>query len=88
MKIKDGFLLREIAGNAVIVPVGENTIDFKGIISINDTGRFIWNLLENGVDKQELLAAFLAEFEVSEEEAKQDIADFLQVLLDNGVMEL
>lgn len=88
MKIKEGFLLREVAGNTVIVPVGEETVDFNGIITINETSKFIWNLLEKGIDKEELLRIFLAEYDVSEDVAKADIADFLQILLDNGIMEL
>lgn len=88
MKIKSGFLLREVAGNTVIVPVGEETVEFNGIITINETGRFIWDLLEKGIEKEELLKVFLAEYKVGEAEAKEDISAFLQTLLDNGIMEL
>ena len=72
MKIREGFLLREVAGNTVIVPVGSDSVDFNGIITINE----------------ELLEKFLAEYKVDVEDAKEDIRAFIQTLLDNGVMDL
>lgn len=88
MRIKDGFLLREVAGNTVIVPVGEDSVSFNGIITINESGKFIWDLLKDGIEKEELLKKFLEEYKLDEEQAKEDIRAFLQTLLDNGVMEL
>ena len=88
MKIREGFLLREVAGNTVIVPVGNDSVDFNGIITINETGRFLWDLLSEGIEKEELLEKFLAEYKVDVEDAKEDIRAFIQTLLDNGVMDL
>lgn len=88
MKIREGFLLREVAGNTVIVPVGSDSVDFNGIITINETGRFLWDLLSEGIEKEELLEKFLAEYKVDVEDAKEDIRAFIQTLLDNGVMDL
>ncbi len=88
MKIKNGFLLREVAGNPIVVPVGEDTVDFNGIITINETGKFLWELLSEGIEKEVLLEKFMKEYAVSEEEAKEDIRAFIQTLLDNDIMEL
>ncbi len=88
MKIKDGFLLRQVAGNTIVVPVGDDAVSFNGVITINETGKFIWELLEKGIEKEELLEKFMNEFPVSEEEAKEDIRAFIQELLDNGIMTL
>lgn len=88
MKIKEGFLLREVAGNIIVVPVGEETVDFNGIITINETGKFLWELLSEGIEKECLLEKFIEEYNISLEEAKEDIREFIQTLLDNGIIEL
>lgn len=88
MKIKDGFLLREVAGNTIVVPVGDDAVSFNGVITINETGKFLWELLDKGIEKEELLAKFLEEYQVSKEDAKEDIRAFIQELLDNGIMTL
>lgn len=88
MRIKEGFLLRQVAGNCVVVPIGEEAVEFNGVITINETGKFIWELMSEGIEKEELLAKFMAEYNVSEEDAKEDIRAFIQTLLDNGIAEL
>jgi len=46
MKVKEGYMLREVAGNSVVVAVGKATLDFNGLITLNSTGTFLWKLLE------------------------------------------
>ena len=46
MKIKDGYLHREVAGNIIVVPVGEASMNFNGMINLNETGAFLWKLFE------------------------------------------
>lgn len=88
MKIKEGFLLREVAGNTVVVPIGDEAVEFNGVITINETGKFIWELMQDGIEKEELLDKFMKEYNISEEEAKEDIKTFIQILLDNNIAEL
>ena len=88
MKIKEGFLLREVAGNTVVVPIGDEAVEFNGVITINETGKFIWELMQDGIEKEELLDKFMKEYNISEEEAKEDIKAFIQILLDNNIAEL
>lgn len=81
MKIKDGFVLRKISGSYVVVAVGLQTLDFKGIIRLNETGAFLWNLLssaEQSVDN--LVAQMLSEYDVDEATAAQDVNAFVQSL--------
>ena len=80
MKIKDGFILREVAGSFIIVAVGSAVKDFHGIINLNETGAFLWKILEHGATEEELLAKMLAEYEVDEETARQDINAFINKL--------
>ena len=88
MKIKEGFLLREVAGNTVVVPIGDEAVEFNGVITINETGKFIWELMLDGIEKEELLDKFMKEYNISEEEAREDIKTFIQILLDNNIAEL
>ena len=80
MKIKDGFILREVAGNFVVVAVGSAVKDFRAIITLNETGAFLWKTLEKGATEEELLTALLSEYEVSEQVAKSDIKAFINKL--------
>ncbi len=80
MKTKEGYLLREVAGNHVVVPTGRATLDFNGVITLNDTGSFLWKLLNTEKTEQELLLALLEQYEVDEAAAKADLSAFLEKL--------
>lgn len=81
LKIKDGFILREVAGNYVVIGVEDESIDFNGLITINnEVGVFLWKKLESGTTMEQLLADILAEYDVDEETAKEDIVNFLKKL--------
>jgi hypothetical protein len=86
MKLKEGFILREVAGSVVVVPTGDE-LDLNMMITLNDTGRFLWELLEKGAEQEDLLRAMLAEYNVDEKTAKQHIAMFCAKLKDNGFLE-
>ena len=73
MKLKSGFILREIAGSSIIVPVGDRVKEFNGVINLNDTGVFLWKMLEKGATEQELVEALLNEYEVEKEIAERDV---------------
>lgn len=77
MKRKPDFILRNIAGSNVIVPVGDAAIDFNGIININETGAFVWNLLENDISREAIAQKLLDEYDTDEQTAKRDVDTFL-----------
>lgn len=87
MRIKDGYLVREIADSYVVVPVGERVIDFKGMMTLNDTGYFIWNCLSEDKSFDELLKLMLDEYEVDENTARADLEEFLRKARESGVLE-
>lgn len=88
MKIKEGFILREIAGSFVVVPVGQNLVDFSSMITLNETGAFLWNALSEGASEDELCKKLLSEYEgVSEEDALSDIKDFIKILEEKDILE-
>ncbi len=80
MRIKLGYLLREVAGSHVVVPTGKAILDFTGVITLNETGAFLWKLLAVGTNDQYLLGALLEEYDTTEERAKADIDSFLSKL--------
>ncbi len=86
MKIKDGFLLKEIAKSWVVVPVGENLVDFQMMMTLNETGVFLWNLLKEEKTQEELTDALLAEYDVDRETAAADVAEFVQKLKEKDVL--
>ena len=87
MKITENYILREIAGEYIVVPTGSAAMDFKGLITLNDTGVFLWKLLqEDDQTKESLLDALCEEYEAVREEAKADIEEFLQRIRSEGML--
>ena len=63
------------------------TVDFNGIINLNETGAFLFEILQTGADKKELLDKMLSEYEVTSEKAEKDIDIFIQKLKDADILE-
>lgn len=82
MKIKEGYLLREVAGSSVVIPLGKSSVDFNGMITLSETGAFLWKKIEQGADENCLVAALLEEYDIDEETAKTDTKAFLKKLRD------
>ena len=82
MKIKDGFVLRQVAGQTVVLPA-DSALDLNMMITLNETGAFLWERLQNDTDEAALVAALLEEYDVDEETAKQSVQAFVKKLSDN-----
>ena len=80
MKIKQGFILREVAGNYIVVAVGSAVKEFNGVINLNETGAYLWKKLQDGADEEGLVKALLEEYEVEEELARKDVKAFVEKL--------
>lgn len=80
MKIKYNFSVREIAGDYILIPLGEAALKFSGMITTNDVGVFMWEQLQTEISKEELLEKILVEFEIDKETAKKDMDEFLHRL--------
>ena len=87
MKIRDGFAKRNIAGAEIVVPVGKTAIEFNGMITLNETGAFIWDCLQKETTEQEITAKLLEEYDVSEQKAAEDVSKFVTMLRENGLIE-
>ena len=85
MKLKDGFLLRKVAGQTVVLPCGD-VLDLNMMITLNETGAFLWERLQEETDEAALVAALLGEYDVDEETAKASVAGFVAKLNDHGFL--
>lgn len=87
MKIKKGFVCREVGGEHVVVPVGEMTKVFHGMINLNETAAFLWAYFTNGGTKEGAVDALFAEYDVLKEDAITDVDRFVSTLEANGFLE-
>lgn len=80
MKINANYVLRQIADTWVVLPLGDATLDFNGMMTLNETGSFLWSILEKGCQQTDLVNALLNEYEVTKEQAEVDVEEFLNKL--------
>lgn len=85
MKIKEGFLLRQIAGQDVVLPTGSN-LDLNMMITLNETGAFLWERLQTETDADALVAALLKEYDVDQATAAAAVAAFVEKLKANNFL--
>lgn len=87
MKIKDNFMLREISGAWVVVPVGQASVDFNGLINLNETAAFMWQGLSNNITPCELVSAITEKYDVSKEKAEADVSAFIDKLREADLLD-
>ncbi len=87
MVIKKEFVLREIAGDFVLVPIGKTSGEFKGLFPITETGAFIWNLLPEADSEEFIIEKFLNEYDVDRETVSADVNEFLGYLRKYGIID-
>ena len=79
MKIRSGFLLQDVAGETIVLPVDAD-LNMNTMITLNDTGRFIWELLGEDVTEEAIVAAMCEEYEVDQETAAKCVSAFIAKL--------
>ena len=85
MKLKDGFILREVAGEHVVIPTGD-ALDLNMMITLNETGCTLWKRLEQEAELSDLTAALLAEYEVDESTAAAAAEQFVAKLKEHDFL--
>ena len=86
MQIKKEFVLREIAGEYIIIPTGSTALEFNGLITVNEVGVLLWKMLQDEVSMEQLVQGVLAEYDVEEAVAREDIQEFLDDLIKGGIL--
>lgn len=87
MKTKKGFMMRNVGGMNVVVAVGKASEEFNGMITLNETGAFLWNLLSKGAEYDELVSKLLEEYDTDEASAKAGIDGFLKTAKEAGLID-
>ena len=86
MKIKEGFVVRKIANQYMAVPVGSRAKELHGMIGLNETAAFLWELLKEDRTEEELAARLFDEYEIDKEEALNVVIKFGELLEKEGVL--
>ena len=76
MKLKDGFIMRQVAGETVVIPSGDQ-LDLNKMITLNGTGAFLWKLLETETTQEKLVEALLGEYDVDARTAAKCVEEFI-----------
>ena len=87
MKIKDGFVVREIAGECVVIALGEASKSFNGMIKLNESARILWECLEKGCETEDMIAAILAAYDVDRDTAEKDVVRLICTLRGANILE-
>lgn len=87
MKIKKGFIIRKVGDENIVVPVGEASKNFHGMVKLNDSGTFLWKFFMENHTEEEAVSALLAEYDVQQELAQTDVRAFVKILVDNAFVE-
>ena len=87
MRLVEGFCIRKILDETIIIPTGEAARCLSGLIAVNETGEFLFQLLQTEQTTESLVTEMLNEFEVDKETAEADVMAFINVLVENGMLE-
>lgn len=87
VKLNDGYVLRKVGQAYMVMPTGARMKDYQGMITLNETGAFLYKEVEKeGSSKEKLIEACMAEYNVPEEEATQAVDSFIEQCSDCGLM--
>ena len=86
MQLNENFVLRQVADVWIVLPLGDATVSFDGMLKLNETGVFLWRQLEQGADLEKLIQALTGEYEVTQERARADVIAFLEKLARIGCL--
>ncbi|HWP97012.1 MAG TPA: PqqD family protein [Syntrophomonadaceae bacterium] len=87
MKVKDGFMLREVAGQWLVIPIGERVVEFNGIITLSESGALLWKAMEEDVDEEALVKVILGEYVIDEATARADVAGFITMINERDLLD-
>ena len=87
MKIKNGFAKREIAGSYIVVPVGKEASEFNGMITLNGSGSFFWDCLQNDTTFDDAIEKITSEYDVEKSRAEEDLKKFITMLKENNLLD-
>lgn len=87
MKITKDYFLREVAGSYIAVPAGSLVREDPNVLDMNESGAFLFKLLQKGIEEPELTKALAEKFNLEETKAAADVNMFLQLLRDHHLIQ-
>ena len=87
MKRKTDFMMQNVGGENLLVPLGAQVMNLNGLITLNDTGACVWELLAQDRTADELASAVAAQFDVDAATARADVQTFLNEIARLGLLE-
>ena len=87
MRVVPGFVVRQIAGETIAIPAGPAARQLSGLLALGGSGQFLFELLQTDQTEDSLIQAVLDTYEIDEVTARADVAEFLQILRDSGVLQ-
>ncbi len=87
MKLKIEFVVKKVADKTVAIAVDPGDTGFSGMLTLNDSGAFIFSKLNEGTTEEKLLADFLSEYDATREQAESTINSFVAKLREAGLVE-
>lgn len=87
MKIKKDVVVRCVAGEYMLIPIGDAITDYNGLFVITESGMLLWDLIKNGAEKDELVSALMKEYGIDSKTAAEDINEFIKKLCDLEILE-
>ena len=86
MRANQELILREIAGEHILIPVGQTALKVHGMITLSESGLLLWNRLQEECTEEDLVNALLAEYQVDRETAAADVKAFVQQMREVGIL--
>lgn len=88
MKIKDGFVLRTIMNENIVIPTNKDICQIEGVLRLNSVASFAWKQLQKECSKEDLIAAICLEYDVLKDQCEKDIDELLDMLIKMGIIEI
>ena len=86
MEIKKQVILRSVAGEHMLIPVGETVFEYNGIFMLTESGKLLWENIEKGADEEALKDLLMKEYEIDSDTASNDVKEFLEMLKTFGII--
>ena len=87
MQVSKDLILREVAGEYILIPVGKAALKIHGMINLTESAVFLWKKLQEDCTEEELVQALLNEYDIDRETAAADVRELIEQMQKIGVIE-
>ncbi len=87
MKVKEGYIIKEVAGNNVVIATGDERMEFRGIIMFNEVGAVVFNMLDGTNTVEEIARKISKDYETPYETVEADVIKLIEKMKAQGLIE-